>query len=164
LNTGCRAGELLGLEWSRIDLANGFFILEAEHQKNRRRSSVPINAEASAALLSRAEFIKTHCPSSPWVFCRKDGNPLQSLKKSWATACKLAGIENFRIHDQRHTFASWLVMEDVSLYTVSKVLRHSTVKMTEKYAHLNPQNLKDAVRVLDSKSRFSHVSPQKGCE
>lgn len=159
LNTGCRAGELLGLEWSRVDLEKGFFILEAEHQKNRRRSSVPINADASVALLSRSEFIKNHCPNSPWVFCRKDGNQLQSLKKSWASACRLAGIENFRIHDQRHTFASWLVMENVPLYTVSKVLRHSTVKMTEKYAHLNPQNLKDAVGVLDAKSRFGHVAP-----
>lgn len=45
-------------------------------------------------------------------------------------------------------------MENVPLYTVSKVLRHSTVKMTEKYAHLNPQNLKGAVSVLDGKSRF----------
>lgn len=157
LNTGCRAGELLGLEWGRVDLQSGFFILEAEHQKNRRRNSVPINFEASSALLSRLKFVNEHCPDSPWVFCKKDGSQLESLKKSWATACKLAGIENFRIHDQRHTFASWLVMENVPLYTVSKVLRHSTVKMTEKYAHLNPQNLKDAVSVLDGKSRFGHA-------
>lgn len=159
LNTGCRAGELLGLEWTRVDLENGIFILEAEHQKNRRRNSVPLNSEATAALSSRLKFTQNYCPNSPWVFCRKDGSQLQSLKKSWATACKIAGIENFRIHDQRHTFASWLVMENVPLYTVSKVLRHSTVKMTEKYAHLNPQNLKDAVSVLDGKSRFSHVAP-----
>lgn len=157
LNTGCRAGELLGLEWTRVDLENGIFILEAEHQKNRKRSSVPLNSEAKTALLSRLAFLKKHCPDSPWVFCRKDGSQLQCLKKSWASACRLAGIENFRIHDQRHTFASWLVMENVPLYTVSKVLRHSTVKMTEKYAHLNPQNLKDAVSVLDGMSRFGHV-------
>ncbi|MDD4916114.1 MAG: site-specific integrase [Methylococcales bacterium] len=162
LNTGCRAGELLGLEWARVDLEKEFFILEAEHQKNRRRNSVPLNAEAIVALMARAEFRKTHCPDSPWVFCSKDGNQLQSLKKSWATACKLAGIENFRIHDQRHTFASWLVMENVPLYTVSKVLRHSTVKMTEKYAHLNPENLRDAVRVLDTLSRFGHGAPHTG--
>lgn len=153
LNTGCRAGELLGLEWARVDFEKGIFILEAEHQ----RSSVPLNSEAKTALLSRLAFLKEHCPDSPWVFCRKDGSQLQSLKKSWASACKLAGIENFRIHDQRHTFASWLVMENVPLYTVSKVLRHSTVKMTEKYAHLNPQNLKDAVNVFDGMSRFGHV-------
>jgi hypothetical protein len=51
-------------------------------------------------------------------------------------------------------------MENVPLYTVSKVLRHSTVKMTEKYAHLNPDNLRDAVCVLEKKSRFGHVPPQ----
>jgi integrase len=160
LNTGCRAGELLGLEWSRVDLERGLFILEAKHQKNRRRNSVPLNSEAILALKARAEFRIKYCPNTPWVFCSKNGNQLQSLKNSWSTACKLAGIENFRIHDQLHTFASWLVMENVPLYTVSKVLRHSTVKMTEKYAHLNPDNLRDAVCVLEKKSRFGHVPPQ----
>lgn len=57
-------------------------------------------------------------------------------------------------------FNSSLVPPNVPLYTVSKVLRHSTVKMTEKYAHLNPDNLRDAVCVLEKMSRFGHVPPK----
>ncbi|MDE0977169.1 MAG: tyrosine-type recombinase/integrase [Arenicellales bacterium] len=52
-----------------------------------------------------------------------------------------AGIKDFRIHDLRHTFASWLVMDGVPLYEVSKLLRHASITMTEKYAHLAPDHL-----------------------
>ena len=58
------------------------------------------------------------------------------------------GIENFRIHDLRHTFASWLVMKGVLLFEVSKLLRHASIQMTERYAHLAPDYLHDAVASL----------------
>ena len=73
-----------------------------------------------------------------------------------------AGISDFRIHDLRHTFASWLVTEGVPLLEVSRLLGHSTIKMTERYAHLEQDSLESAVSLLDHKSRFGHVDqPQK---
>jgi len=69
-----------------------------------------------------------------------------------------AGISDFRIHDLRHTFASWLVTEGVPLLEVSRLLGHSTIKMTERYAHLEQDSLESAVSLLDYRSRFGHAN------
>lgn len=74
LNTGMRSGEMLGLDWRRVDLKQGIVLLGAEDQKNRRLSSVPLNRTAREALLSRARFRACQCPSSPWVFCNNRPN------------------------------------------------------------------------------------------
>ena len=73
-------------------------------------------------------------------------------------------LENFRIHDLRHTFASWLVMEGVPLFAVSKLLRHSSIQMTERYAHLAPDHLHDAVASIKFSAHIQHTtnSEQKG--
>ncbi|MEO5355492.1 MAG: tyrosine-type recombinase/integrase, partial [Magnetococcus sp. XQGC-1] len=60
-----------------------------------------------------------------------------------------AGIENFHIHDLRHTCAAWLVTSGVALPEVRDLLGHSTIRMTERYAHLAPENIRAAVAVLD---------------
>lgn len=158
LNTGMRRGELLGLEWRRVDLHHGGLVhLEGRHTKAGRRRSIPLNREAHAALLSRLRFRATHCPDTPWVFCTVDGTRLRSLKRSFATACRQAGIEDFHIHDLRHTCAAWLVTAGVPLPEVRDLLGHSTVQMTERYAHLAPENVRLAVtRLEETKSHFGH--------
>ncbi|MDZ7839639.1 MAG: site-specific integrase [Gammaproteobacteria bacterium] len=156
LHTGCRKQELLGLEWSRVDLKENLFLLEAAHTKTARRRSIPLNTAARAAILNRARFRSEHCPASPWVFAHKDGTRILDLKNSFASACKNAGIKDFRIHDLRHTCAAWLVSRGVPLSEVKELLGHSTINMTERYAHLAPENVRAAVAVLDGESRFSH--------
>jgi integrase len=74
LNTGMRSGELLGLEWRRVDLnGSGLILLEGHHTKAGKRRSIPINEDARGALIQRARFRAEHCPASPWVFCRSHG-------------------------------------------------------------------------------------------
>ncbi|HKQ30817.1 MAG TPA: site-specific integrase [Burkholderiales bacterium] len=157
LHTGMRRGEMLGLEWSRVDLQAGLIYLEGTHTKSRKRRSIPLNAEAKAALLRRASYRAKNCPDSPWVFCNAEGEQIASVKKSFTSACVRAGINDFRVHDLRHTCAAWLVNAGVALPAVRDLLGHSTVKVTERYAHLAPESLRAAVDALVTKSRSGHV-------
>lgn len=161
LHTGCRKGEMLRLEWSRVNLTEGLILLEAEHTKTARRRSVPLNAESRAALLSRARFRAKHCPDSPWVFARKDGGRVTDIKKGFIGACTRAGIEDFRVHDLRHTCAAWLVTAGVPLAEVRDLLGHRSIQMTERYAHLAPDNIRSAVARLERleapSSRLGHA-------
>lgn len=161
LNTGMRRGELLWLEWRRVDLQRGLVFLEAEHTKTKRRRSVPLNMEARMALIRRARYRAEHCPDSPWVFCRRDGGRITEVKRSFATACARAGVAGFRVHDLRHTCAAWLVSAGVPLSEVRDLLGHTSVVMTERYAHLAPENVRAAVQRLDALSRSGHAK-EKG--
>lgn len=149
LHTGMRSGELMGLEWSRVDLSAGVLYLEGRRVKSGKRRALPLNAEARSALLSRARFRAEHCPASPWVFCHATGDRLIDLRGSFRSACRSAGISDFRIHDLRHTFASWLVQAGVSLAEIRDLLGHGSVGMTERYAHVAPENLRAETERLD---------------
>ena len=80
------------------------------------------------------------------------GEAIRDIKNGWQTAVKRAGITNFRWHDLRHCFASWLVMKGVDLEVVQKLLGHRNIRMTQRYAHLSPQYLSQQVKVLDRRS------------
>lgn len=149
LNTGCRKSEMLTLSWDRVDLKQNRILLEGKNTKSGKRRMIPINDEARQALLERARFCSEHCPDSPWVFAHKNGDRVKYMQKGFQAACRRAGIKDFTVHDLRHTCASWLVSAGVPLPEVRDLLGHSTIEMTERYAHLAPENLKTAVSVLD---------------
>jgi integrase len=149
LNTGCRKNELLKLSWDRVDLKSNYIRLEGENTKNGKRRFVPLNEEARQAVLNRTRFRAEHCPGSLWVFAHRSGERVQFMQNGFRAACERAGITNFRVHDLRHTCASWLVNAGVPLPEVRDLLGHSSIEMTERYAHLSPENLKGAVGVLD---------------
>ncbi|CAJ9627444.1 site-specific integrase [Burkholderia pseudomallei] len=148
LSTGCRKNELLALEWHRVDFERSHFRLECEHTKNGKRRLVPLNSGALSALRDQLDWVARHCAGSEWVFASSSGRRVGNLQKGFVAACARAGIENFRIHDLRHTFASWLVMEGVSLYVVKDLLGHSSITVTERYAHLSPDHGREAVQKL----------------
>ncbi len=139
---------MLGLEWRRVDLQVGLIHLEGSNTKSGRRRSIPLNIEARAAIVTMRGYTAQHCPATPWVFAHRDGARLKSVKRAFATACRRAGIEDFHIHDLRHTCAAWLVTAGVPMPEIRDLLGHSTVAMTEKYAHLAPENVRAAVEVL----------------
>jgi integrase len=147
LNTGCRRGELLGLEWDRVDFQHHKILLEARHTKTRRRRTVPLNVAALKALERLCGWQCDMLLATPYVFGYERGR-IMSFKTSWRSALRRAGIDDFRIHDLRHTFASWLVMQGVSIYVVRDLLGHASVTQTEIYAHLAPDQGVDAVRRL----------------
>jgi integrase len=148
LHTGLRRGELLDLEWSRVDLKRRLLHLFPHHQKGRKHSTVPLNGPAKEALLRRAGYRASICPDSPWVFTKR-GERLGSVKKAFATACRKAGIEDFTFHDLRHTCAAWLVQAGVPLRTVAEILRHASITTTMRYAHLSPDDARAGVAALE---------------
>jgi len=148
LFTGMRKGEVTGLTWDRVDLARRLVVLETGTTKNGKRRSVPLHAMAVEALQSRLEWRNERCPDSPWVFCNSTGRRVKDMKQGFASALKRAGIEDFRQHDQRHTLASWMVMSGTDLMRVRDMLGHSSVEQTQRYAHLHPDALREAVENL----------------
>ena len=82
------------------------------------------------------------------VFIKSDGLPIGGMRKTFASIKTAAKIDDFRLYDLRHTFASWLVQEGVDLYRIKDLMGHSSVVMTERYAHLQPNSGYDAVELL----------------
>ena len=81
-------------------------------------------------------------PKCPWTFANPEtGKPYVSIFCSWNTVRKQAGLANLRIHDLRHSFASFLVNSGRSLYEVQKILGHTQIKTTQRYAHLSQDSL-----------------------
>lgn len=155
LNTGMRKGEILNLSWNQIDMENGFIHLDIT--KSGERRDIPINQNLNKAL----ENWKKICEEKEKAKMKEGGAEEESgefqidnrmlfnakdIKRSFGTALTMAGISDFRFHDLRHTFASHLVMEGVDLATVSKLLGHSTINMTMRYAHLSPDHRIKAVQ------------------
>lgn len=86
----------------------------------------------------------------PYVFYDPNiGKPYLRVTRSFASACRRAGIKDFHFHDLRHTFASHLVMAGVDLTTVKELLGHKTLTMTLRYAHLAPSHKIKAVDLLN---------------
>jgi len=87
-------------------------------------------------------------PGSPWIFCKKNGERYGNIRKAFEGTKRRAGIVDFRFHDLRHTFASYLVMAGVDLKTVQELLGHKSFEMTLRYAHLSPDQKKVALDIL----------------
>lgn len=142
LSTGLRAGNVLALTWQQIDLKRRVCWFYADQTKNAEDLSVSLNDNAMAVLYARRHIHRE------WVFTYR-GKAIQRLTtKAWYRALKRAEIENFRWHDLRHTWASWLVQEGVPLYALQEMGGWKTASMVRKYAHLSPaHNLKYAQRI-----------------
>ncbi|XID75128.1 tyrosine-type recombinase/integrase [Alkanindiges sp. WGS2144] len=135
LNTGCRASELTKLTWDNVYLSERYFIVRNSLSKNRKTVYKPLNAVSIAAL----ERLRIH---HHYVFySKRTGKNIRSFRRGFELAVDRAKLGKVRIHDLRHTFASFLVRQGVPLYHVSTLLGHSDVRITQKYAHLSPDHL-----------------------
>jgi integrase len=134
-----RRGEIMSLRWKDIDFKERRIILEKT--KNNERRSIPMNDTLSLVLKS----LPVHLHAEK-VFPDINGN---MVTVTFERACKRAGIEDFRLHDLRHTFASHLTMGGVNLRTVQTLLGHKDLRMTMRYSHLSPEHLREAVQNLD---------------
>ena len=108
------------------------------------------SADTTASKAVGFTSVGVRVPPCPYleIFTYRN-KPLKDIRTAFKNACNRAGIKNLRFHDLRHTFATRLVLAGVDLASVSKLLGHSTIQMTMRYAHPTPEALKSAVSKLN---------------
>jgi integrase len=135
--TGMRASEIFGLLWSDVLYSEGLLAVRAKLKGGKMRY-VPMTPELACELRRFPVVI-----NEGRIFPPKQGatSGRQRLEGSFEDLLERAGIRDFRFHDLRHTFASWYMMNGGDLYELAKILGHSNIKMTERYAKLGRQHI-----------------------
>lgn len=154
LRTGLRLGELLGLQWTDIDFEGNTITVqrswvrrEMTTPKSHRIRHVPFGGDLRQTLLAERKpdgfvFPFPGLGDKPWS---TDG-----AERELARLYQRAGVKRRGLwHLLRHTFASHLALKGISLHTIQGLLGHSTIAMTERYAHLTAGSMHDAIRVLE---------------
>lgn len=148
--TGLRENNVIGLEWSQVDMRRRVAWIHPDQAKAGRPIGVPLSDDAMAVLEAQAEAEA----SKRYVFTYS-GHPVTKCStKAWWAALERAGlgdyegpgkarkfVPNFRWHDLRHTWASWHVMNGTPLEVLQKLGGWKTLQMVMRYAHLAPEHL-----------------------
>jgi integrase len=135
LATGLRAANVTGLQWTQVDLVRRLAWVHADQAKARKALPVPLNAEAVVLIRKWLGKHPTH------VFSFR-GKPITQVStKAWYAALEQAGIQDFRWHDLRHTWASWHVQNGTPLYALQEMGGWASTEMVRRYAHLAADHL-----------------------
>lgn len=148
VDTGGRRSELLKLDWQNVDLGRGFVTFRKT--KNGEDRSVRLTDRAKQVLTKLG-------PKEKGPVFTYRGQAIKDVKTAFGKARERAGIEDFRFHDLRHTFASRLVQQGVSLYEVMHLTGHKSFEMVQRYAHLAPDFQERAIGALNT---YGTVSAQ----
>jgi len=132
LTTGMRIAEVFGLQWRDLLHKEGLIAVRAKLKGGKIRY-VPMPLELATEFRRYPTVFSEDRIFPPEPGARRER---QRVDKSFKTILELSGIEDFRFHDLRHTFASWYMMNGGDLYELAKILGHSNIKMTERYAKL----------------------------
>ena len=148
LYTGLRQSNVTQLTWDRVDMDRGLFWINAQDMKGKKAHGLPLSSNAIALL---SQFPKSE--RTGYVFLYK-GKPIAKVKLAWQKACIRAGVGTrdergkyggFTFHGLRHTWASWKVQAGTPLMIVKELGSWSSLQMVERYAHLNPEHLRQYV-------------------
>ncbi len=135
LATGLRERNVTRLEWSQVDLSRRMAWIHPDQAKARKPIAVPLNNEA--VLVLRREYGK-----HPVRVFTYRGRPVDKANtRAWRQALDRAGIEDFRWHDLRHTWASWHVQNGTPLHVLQELGGWSCYSMVQRYAHLSAEHL-----------------------
>ncbi|WP_045214450.1 site-specific integrase [Desulfonatronovibrio magnus] len=141
--TGARKKEATHLPWSEIDMQECIWTLPPERNKAKCRKIIPLSQGAMDILKRRTGN------GSDYVFALPDtGKPIKHFHHTWDRLRRNAGVPDVRIHDLRHSYASFLVNSGRSLYEVQKLLGHADISTTQKYAHLTKDTLQEATEIV----------------
>lgn len=157
LVTGLRRSNIIDLEWNQVDMQRKVAWINPENAKAGKAIGVALNDTACKVLRGQ---IGKH---SRWVFVhtkastRSDGTKTATVRKmrkddnsAWRGSLKRAGITDFRFHDLRHTWASWLIQSGVPLSALQEMGGWESIEMVRRYAHLAPNHLTEHARKIDA--------------
>jgi integrase len=144
LLSGARFGETMKATWAEVDVAAGTWTKSSHHTKTKKVHTIPLSAPARQLLASiRRKDAKPEervfAVAGPWV-----------RKTVWPAVRIAAGLEDFRLHDLRHSHASLLVASGLSLPVIGRLLGHTQSATTQRYAHLAVDSLRAAVETVGS--------------
>ncbi len=152
LYTGVRKQEALDAQWSHIDLTKNLWLLP--HTKSGKSRHAILN-QAAVDLLTE---MKAQAHSNYLFTGRDKAKPLNNPFKAFRRMLKVAGINNFRIHDLRHAYASLAISNGASLYEVQHLLGHASSQTTMRYAHLADEKLRQASANVATAIQNAHRS------
>jgi integrase len=138
-HTAMRRGEILNLTWGQVDLKEGFVILAPENTKTNEGRLVPLNRE----LMEMLKAMPRGLPMTP-VFTYQ-GHSLAEMKRSFATACRRAGIEDFTFHDFRHTAINNWRLQGHDYFRIMAASGHKTLNVFKRYNAVNKEELRALV-------------------
>ncbi len=143
LSTGLRKRNVTELEWSQVDLQRNVAWIHADQAKARKSIHISLNATAMEVLRKQ---VGKH---SLRVFTYQGKPIIQVNTRAWRKALRRAGIEDFRWHDLRHTWASWLTQKGVPLNVIQEMGAWESTEMVKRYAHLAPEQFRKHAMVVD---------------
>jgi len=135
LLTGPRSGEVFSSRWEQFDLELGKWTKRSSHTKQKKDHNVPLSPPAQK-LLRRIRARQDGAEGYLFPSNSSDSGHFTTLKKPWREICEAAGISNLRVHDLRHSYASFAVNAGWSLPVIGALLGHTKPETTHRYAHL----------------------------
>ena len=189
-NTGMRLDEVINLKWSNIDYANRTITVgdDGFTTKGRKQRFIPMTNDVYELLAKREKSKVNELASLPiihsinnkcegkrdaslplsmtnaFVFCKENGFKYSKdyVSKKFKEACRKANIDKaIRFHSLRHSFASYLVQQGVSLPTIKDLLGHTSITTTEIYSHLDVSSLQEAIKKFDVNARQIKNQPEE---
>lgn len=145
--TGCRRGEILGLQWSQFDDANGLIRLHPGETKNDDSRVIPLTPELHAQLRALKATRDESWPWARFIFTRA-GQRIRDFRGAWARACEAAGVEDRIFHDFRRTGVRNLVRAGVPEVVAMKISGHRTRAVFDRYNIVSEDDLKAAAKKL----------------
>lgn len=161
LLTGARRTEILGLQWSEVDLINGLLVLPPARTKAGGKNGIRRIDLSPPALevLSRRQAGAADLCAYVFPALRGGAGHLIGLRPAFLRVCAQAGLDGLRVHDLRHSYASFAIADGASLHLVGKLLGHATARSTERYAHIDRTVTRDAAASIAAK-----IMPGVGAE
>lgn len=145
LYTGLRLRNIIDLDWSQVDMQRR--ILTVRLGKKRTPGGAPHTIPIAGPLLAALAAL---APKDKGPVFTYNGEPVKHMRTAFRAACRRAGVVAFRWHDMRHTAASWMIDQGIGIDLVQKILGHSDIRLTLRYAHRRQDAQREAVEAISN--------------